>query len=171
MKRSDQAVQQALMANARPGEPLRMEDLARQDSVFASHIPRAREILETYGWPDYEKVGVEASEGMYLVIQHADSDLAVQQLGLALLGEAVRAGKASGSNLAYLTDRVRKAEGRPQVYGTQAAYDDRACPVAGEIEDAETVDARRAEVGLEPMADYLAQLAALSGRGDLCAGQ
>jgi hypothetical protein len=63
-------------------------------------------------------------------------------------------GQAEPSHLALLTDRVRVAEGRPQVYGTQYCRAE-----AGEfgpfpIEDPEYVDARREEVGMEPFADY-----------------
>ncbi|MFI6797221.1 DUF6624 domain-containing protein [Streptosporangium canum] len=55
--------------------------------------------------------------------------------------------------MASLVDRVRVADGRSQVYGTQywthdGVYEPRP------IEDLERLDVRRAEVGLAPQADY-----------------
>lgn len=59
-------------------------------------------------------------------------------------------------NLAYLTDRVYLAEGKPQIYGTQVSYDDvqgKASPMR--LEDPAGVNARRAKIGLEPIEEYL----------------
>lgn len=53
-------------------------------------------------------------------------------------------------DLAYLTDRVLLAEGQPQEYGTQVR-DGR----PRELRAPESVDERRAAVGLEPLAAYL----------------
>jgi hypothetical protein len=57
-------------------------------------------------------------------------------------------------DIAYLTDRVLVARGRPQVYGTQCEevdgrFQPRAC-----IEP-EALDQRRKEVGLQPIKEYL----------------
>lgn len=50
-----------------------------------------------------------------------------------------------------LEDRVRVADGKPQLYGTQLANN----PLRFEpIEDEAHVDARRSSVGLPPMAEY-----------------
>ncbi|MEV6863790.1 DUF6624 domain-containing protein [Streptosporangium subroseum] len=57
------------------------------------------------------------------------------------------------SDLAYLIDRVRVGEKRPQLYGTQYHAPDGAL-VPRPIEDREHLDERRAQVGLEPHADY-----------------
>jgi hypothetical protein len=56
--------------------------------------------------------------------------------------------------LAYLTDRVYLAEGRPQEYGTQVTARDGQW-IPRHLRDHESVDDRRAAVGLEPLADYL----------------
>jgi hypothetical protein len=48
-----------------------------------------------------------------------DADRDFQRFCLGLLADAVAAGQADPSHLALLTDRVRVAEGRPQVYGIQ----------------------------------------------------
>jgi hypothetical protein len=52
-----------------------------------------------------------------------------------------------------LLDRIRTFEGKPQVYGTSFDWDDAGQMSPLPIDDAEHVDERRAEVGLEPLAD------------------
>ena len=66
---------------------------------------------------------------------------------------AASRGEAPAVSVAYLTDRVLVNEGKPQRYGTQMTMQgDQIVPKP--IEDAEHVDARRASVGLPPMAEY-----------------
>jgi hypothetical protein len=80
---------------------------------------------------------------------------------LELMREAVADGVSDATELAYLEDRVAVNTGRPQRYGTQVE-----CvgghAEAQEVADPETVDERRAEVGMEPVAldDYLADFEA-----------
>ena len=95
--------------------------------------------------------------------QHSDQDPAFQREALELLRTAVDAGQASPGNLAYLTDRVAVGAGEPQLYGTQVGCGPDG-PVPAPLADEGGVDALCAEVGLEPLADYLAEMAAI------CAG-
>lgn len=70
---------------------------------------------------------------------------------LPLVQDAHHAGKTDGANYAFLLDDIRVAEGKPQVYGTRSKQGSGPYP----IEDEANVDKRRAEVGLEPLADQL----------------
>ncbi len=70
-----------------------------------------------------------------------DDDLEFQRECLRHIEAAVEQGDALGRNAAYLTDRVRINEGRPQVYGTQFNG-----PDPFQIEDHEHVDERRAAI-------------------------
>ena len=103
-----------------------------------------RQILAEYGWPGISLAGEDGAAGAWLVAQHADMDVPFQRECLALLEAAHRRGDVPGKHLAYLTDRVRAAENRPQVYGTQGSpsYDD-ATRAA--------VNARRKQLGLKSM--------------------
>lgn len=109
-------------------------------------------VVASRGWPEKSEVGAKATFDFSLLVQHAD--LPVQQAMLPLMEAAVAESEASGSELAYLTDRVRMREGRPQLYGTQYRMVEGE-PVPYPIEDEANVDARRAAVGLEPLAAYL----------------
>ncbi len=115
-----------------------------------------KEIIARHGWPGEGLVGKDGAHAAWLLVQHADQDRPFQKQCLALIEAAVRRKDASGSDLAYLTDRVLMGEGKPQRYGTQIARKDgRWVPQA--IEDETNVDKRRAEVGLSSLAEYLKQ--------------
>jgi hypothetical protein len=117
------------------------------------HTTRMREILAEYGWPGRTLVGVDGAHAAWLLVQHADHDLAFQRECLVRLDAAVDAGEAEAADCAYLEDRVAVAEDRPQRYGTQFRNDgERFVPAP--IVDAANVDQRRAALGLSPLAEY-----------------
>lgn len=123
----------------------------------AERTARLGEIFDEFGWPGIDLVGEDGSTAAWTIAQHSDLDVAFQERALGLLGDAVDDGQASPGDLAYLTDRVAANRGEPQVYGTQVGCVDGEAQ-AGPLEDPETVDERRAEAGLDPLADYLAEL-------------
>ena len=132
-----------------------LEWVAAVDEANTSWL---RTLVHDRGWPRRSRVGEEAATAAWLLVQHADRDPVFQRTCLDLMEEAVRSGEASASNCAYLTDRVLRAEGRPQRFGTQFQVGPRGYgPQA--LEDPERVDERRASVGLEPLEAYRRQLA------------
>jgi hypothetical protein len=107
------------------------------------------------GWPTRSKVGLDGCRAAWVVAQHAISRPAFQHRCLALLREAVGHGDAPAVHAAYLEDRIRFNEGRPQVYGTCLDRDEGGRLSPGQLEDPERVDQRRREVGLPPLAEGL----------------
>ena len=67
---------------------------------------------------------------------------------------AVSGGELQPVHLAYLTDRLRTFEGKPQLYGTQGQTNSDGLIVPFPIEDEEHVDERREAIGLEPLEEY-----------------
>jgi hypothetical protein len=116
-------------------------------------------VVKAQGWPPISKVGREGAQAAWLLVQHADLDPAFQEEALSLMQAQVVKGEASGRLLAYLTDRVRLAQNKPQVYGTQfhRTVDGKLEPL--QMEDPAHVDERRAAVGLESMQEYREQMA------------
>jgi len=122
-----------------------------KDSINLNKIEK---IISEKGWVGKDKVGQQASTALWLVIQH--SDLKTQQNYLPIMREAVKKGNADVGSLVLLEDRVALAEGRKQIYGSQIGTN----PTTGKqfvlpLADPDNVDKRRAEVGLEPLSEYV----------------
>ncbi|WP_223167272.1 DUF6624 domain-containing protein [Nonomuraea sp. SYSU D8015] len=127
--------------------------------VEKANTDRMRQILDAHGWPGYAMVGKDGAHAAWALIQHADRDLDLQRRGLELMRQAVEKGDADSSDLAYLVDRVRVAENKPQVYGTQWETGPQGdWRPRTRIENEAQVDERRAEVGLKPLKEYLEEL-------------
>jgi hypothetical protein len=127
------------------------EIMILKDSV---NLAKTTEILDTYGWVGADKVGGQANQTLFLVIQHAD--LKTQQKYLPLMREAVKNNNASSNALALLEDRVALGEGKRQIYGSQIGRDNAIQKYyILPLDDPDNVDKRRAEVGLGPLADYV----------------
>lgn len=141
MVQPDQAVRQK-----RPSE-MKKEDFDRMRETDAAHEKRMREIVGKFGWPGRALVGDDGSMNAWLLVQHCG--LEFQKECLPLLEQAVAKGDASPMNYAYLLDRVRMFEGKPQIYGTQFSNG-----VLYTLEDPDHVDERRKSVGLGPLAEY-----------------
>lgn len=124
----------------------------------AQRTRRLGEIIDEHGWPTRSAVGEDAATAAWAIAQHSDLDPAFQQRALDLLEQAVAEGEASPGDLAYLTDRVAANTGGEQVYGTQIACGPDGPTPGVPIADEATVDERRAEAGLPPLADYYAEL-------------
>lgn len=131
------------------------------DGTDQERTQRLAEIIAEHGWPSYSLVGEEAEDAAWAIAQHSDLDPEFQQLALRYLRAAVEAGDASPGNLAYLTDRIAVGAGQPQEYGTQIGCGEDGPAPATPIRDEATVDARRADAGLPPLADYYAELEAI----------
>ncbi|MGR4862727.1 DUF6624 domain-containing protein [Caulobacter sp. LARHSG274] len=131
---------------------------AEQERNLAANTHWLKRVLVRIGWFDISRYDPEASQGAWLLVQHADRDPAWQRAVLAALAPRVKRGDMQGKYYAYLADRVAVNAGQAQVYGTQGGCHGpgatwRQKPVA----DPEGLEARRAELGLEPSADYMAK--------------
>jgi hypothetical protein len=116
-----------------------------------------KEVVDKRGWPGNGLVGTDGAQRAWLLVQHADLDRDFQKRCLKLLAEAVKKSDASAEHLAYLTDRVRVGDKEKQVYGTQfREVNGKMEPYP--IEDEASVDKRRKEAGLPPLAEYRKRL-------------
>ncbi len=78
-------------------------------------------IIKRFGWPTVSFVGKKASNGAWLLVQHADHDLRFQKKVLKILNDIYKHDKKelNPANIPYLTDRILVHEKRPQIFGTQ----------------------------------------------------
>jgi hypothetical protein len=111
--------------------------------------------VNTHGYPTVERVGKEASSHFFLLVQHADADVAFQEQMLALIEPEVKAGNVAGSNFAMLIDRVLLARGKSQLFGSQVSYDDKGNAFAKNLQDAAHCNDRRKQYGLMQLEEYL----------------
>jgi thiol-disulfide isomerase/thioredoxin len=154
MVQVDQDARAALI-HAGPGK--HPELAAKLTEVDRKDTARMKEIIAQHGWPGRSLVGESAAHAAWLLVQHADLDRPFQEQCLPLLEAAVKAGEASAIDLAYFTDRVLVAEGKPQRYGTQFRNQNGKLE-ADPMEDSAHVDDRRRAIGLDSLADYEKQM-------------
>ena len=121
----------------------------------------AKAITAEHGWPTYDLVGEDGEDAAWAIAQHSDQDRDFQLCALEHLRIAVDAGQGSPGNLAYLSDRVAVSGGEPQRYGTQVGCGPDGPEPATPLAEPDGIDAARAEVGLPPYADYLAEMEAV----------
>jgi len=123
------------------------------DSVNLTIVSK---ILDERGWLGSKIIGGSGNMTLFLVIQHSDQQ--TQEKYLPMMREAVKNGNASASGLALLEDRVALKQGKKQIYGSQIGTDNKTgISFVQDLEDPDNVDKRRAEVGLQPLADYVKQ--------------
>jgi hypothetical protein len=118
------------------------------------NLIKVRKILDERGWLGDSIIGEQGNQTLFLVIQH--SDLKTQEQYLPMMREAVKDGNADPGSLALLEDRVALQQGKRQTYGSQIGQNDNGEYYVMPLEDPDNVDKRRAEVGLEPLQNYLA---------------
>ncbi|MBP6929696.1 MAG: hypothetical protein KBB77_02045 [Candidatus Moranbacteria bacterium] len=114
---------------------------------------RLKEIVAKIGWPTQSKVGEEAANAAWLLVQHADHDPEFQQQCLDLMQHEPD-GEVRKQDRAFLEDRVRVSTGRPTLYGTQFDYDSEGKFGPVPIEDRENLNTRRKEMGLGLFEEY-----------------
>ncbi|MEH3112176.1 DUF6624 domain-containing protein [Pedobacter terrae] len=117
------------------------------EKVHRYNASRLEEIIDAIGYPSIEKVGREASDAAWLIVQHAISEPNFMKKCYNLLSDDPN---ASPKQLAYLYDRLCYFEGRPQRYGTQF---DKNCVYP--IENLEEMKLLRKELQLEPRDEAL----------------
>lgn len=153
---ADQKMRMEINQKYKGGPPPEiLETLTKLDEENAAWI---KQTMQKHGWLGAGLVGIDGAQASFILVQHAVDDQEFQKQALELLEKAVRDGEAFPVQLAFLTDRVRLAQGRPQVYGTQTRVTKDGKFEVPPIEDETNVDRRRAEVGLEPLADYVQRM-------------
>lgn len=118
----------------------------------ASHTARMRQVLSEHGWPTPPLVGTDGAEAAWLLVQHADAAPDFQLAALALMEPLLSSGQVRRESYAYLWDRTHQ----PQRYGTQGSCVAKGTWKPDPIESPDLVEARRKEMDMEPLVDYVA---------------
>ena len=147
------ALREQLRSMVKEDQDARMAfNVPQMDAVDQKNRPVILEIFGKYGWITRPLAGKDAAHDFWLLVQHQNLDL--QERLLAALESAARAGEASMKDYAYLYDRVQVGQGKPQHWGSQVKCVD-GKPVLSPVDDLAGLDARRKELFLPPIAEYL----------------
>ena len=121
------------------------------EALHNEHAKILNDIIDKIGYPTVDKVGKEANDAAWLVIQHAIGQPEFMKKCAALLEKAVAENQADAKHLAYLTDRIADFEGDVQLYGTQFDWDERGEMSPKPFDDLKKVNRRRKSVGLNSL--------------------
>ena len=111
-------------------------------------------LIENCGMPTTKEVSKKQINTIWLVLQHGDN--ANRKKYFPLLKKAAENGDLNKSDIALMEDRILWEEGKPQIYGTQVSQNrETKKHELYELANPETVDKRRAEMGLQPLQGYL----------------
>lgn len=156
MVNRDQEIQTLIM-NSQGKDRTKLDSLnLLKKEIFDTNYLNIKSIYEQIGYPSISKYGKENSYNYWLLVQHCDNDIIFQEKVLNKMKKLVVKNDVNKKNYAYLYDRVMKNKGKKQLYGTQFTYlPPNHEPSVVNIEDSINIDARRKEIGLEPLSEYI----------------
>lgn len=125
----------------------------RMTRVDLPNQRRVRAAVDAAGWPTAAEIGPDGVEALFYLVIHGP--LEMQREGLPSFRVAWRAGDLDGQPVAMMTDRILMYERQPQIYGTQFQMTLGSGMGLFPIRDPAGVDARRAAMGMPPLAEYL----------------
>ena len=116
-----------------------------------------KNIVKEHGWPTVALVGKKASYNAWLIAQHSNSDRTFQRKARGMLIKINKSnpGEINKAHIAYLTDRLLIARGKPQKFGTQFKFNKKGELKVRPIENRRSVDVWRRKYNLPPLKDYL----------------
>jgi hypothetical protein len=132
----------------------------------AKRAPKLQAILDQYGVPTFDMVGRDAASHFVTMVQHQSP--AMRRQALPLLKANVEKGQANASDYATEYDRSQNDQGKPQMYGENFVCGPDGQFVPLPIADAEHVDERRAEVGLEPLSTHTKMIRHVYAGANIC---
>ena len=120
----------------------------------ALNIKKIKEILNKYDWPELILIGEQGNITICNVLQHADQE--TREHYIPIMKQAVLDKKLEPRYLVRAEDRIATDKGLLQIYGGQMKYypETKSFNV-WPVFDPVNIDERRAEIGLEPIAEFL----------------
>ena len=151
--KEDQAVRAPFLEGRLPTEA-EARSMRERDEADTK---RLTEILNEYGFPGVELVGIDATRAFVTMLLHSSS-LELQKRALPHVERAARRREIPPDDFAMLTDDVLANEHKPQLYGTNFKF------VGGKLaldatKDLARLDERRRKLGMQPIGEYAKLLA------------
>lgn len=136
-----------------PAEQAKSAALKHLLAIQKADLDWFKPVVDAHGFPAIQQVGLKGVEHAWMLVQHADADPAFQAKVLADLKPQLSTEPFLKNDYALLFDRVRTAQHKKQVYGTQFGSKNGRL-VMDPTEDVTQLDTRRAAMDLMPIADY-----------------
>ncbi|MBK6836321.1 MAG: hypothetical protein IPG89_19490 [Bacteroidetes bacterium] len=119
-------------------------EAANDSSIFS----RMDLIIKKFGYPSKEMVGEEHTTLFFIISSYG---IEIKDKYYDLIVAAGQKGILDKKDVSFFVDKVKIAHKLPQVYGTQFAYTNNYEMLYYPIEDINTVNIKRKEVGLEDL--------------------
>lgn len=152
MKNADLALRSKLALSGQLGAGYHHE----MEQLHMRNTRLLNDMIDSIGYPTIDKVGEEASEAAWLIIQHSIGNPGFMKKCEELLKIAVSENKANPKNLACLSDRIAVSEGKLQQYGTQFDWDENGDLSPNKYDDLIKVNERRISIGLNTLEEQTA---------------
>ena len=120
----------------------------------AQNIKKIKAILNKYDWPEFTQIGARGNITICNVLQHADQK--TREYYIPKMKQAVLDKKLEPRFLVRAEDRIATDKGELQIYGGQMKYYPETKSFnLWPVFDPKKIDKRRAEIGLEPISEFL----------------
>lgn len=125
------------------------------DKLCAKNLIVVKKYFDEYGFPGIKENGKETSLNFWLIVQHGDHDVNFQNRALKAMKKQLDKKNVNARNYAYLYDRVKKNQNKPQLYGTQMVWDSLGIHRPYKLKCQNEVNLRREKMGLGTIEDYI----------------
>jgi hypothetical protein len=131
-------------------ENLLSEDYnAEMEKIHIDNARKLKHIIKEIGFPSIPKVGQDAYDAAWLIIQHAISLPIFMKSCLRLMKKEKK--DINPVHIAYLEDRICFFENKPQLYGSQFDWDENGVLCPHKYDDLDKVNERRHKLGLNSL--------------------
>lgn len=144
LKQKDDALRQKLIELGELSKGYNPE----MERLHISNAIALESIIDETGFPCRDKVGQDAANSAWIVVQHSISRPSLMKRYYDLMKDAVASKKANPVHLAYLSDRINVFQDKPQLYGTQYDWDENGKMSPKAFDNLDEVNKRREELGL-----------------------
>lgn len=128
------------------------------ERLHNKNADRLYQIINVIGFPTIDKVGEEAHEAAWLIVQHAIAKPAFMKKCVSLLDNISDKRQLNQRNVAYLKDRIAVLEGKPQLFGTQFDWDENGEMSPNAYDDLTRVNERRKSIGLNALEEQISKI-------------
>ncbi|CAM3705454.1 DUF6624 domain-containing protein [Flavobacterium chungbukense] len=125
------------------------------EQLHNKNASELEDIIQQIGYPSIDKVGEEACQSAWIIIQHSIGKPDFMRKCAFELEKAINENKADPINLAYLNDRIAVFEDKPQLYGTQFDWDESGKMSPNSYDDLAKVNERRKQIGLNTLEEQI----------------